>query len=87
MCNNIACVVSDCNFTLSDLFSEQARAPFYSMTDEQRTQWVQRLTLIQCLPLGRYSEGEEKKDKDDLKVFSDEDEVKGKEKKGDTDRE
>ena len=58
------------------------------MTEEQRAQWVQRLTMIQSLPLGRYSEGgEKKKDKEDLKMeFSDEDEVKGKE-KGDADRE
>ena len=37
----------------------QPRAPLYSfaqMTEEQRIQLVQRLTLIQCLPCGRYAD-------------------------------
>ena len=52
-------------FSLS-LSLTQPRAPLYAyaqMTEEQRIQLVQRLTLIQCLPCGRYADSgkEEKK--------------------------
>ncbi len=68
------------------LLCSQARAPFYAMTDEQRAQWVQRVTMIQCLPLGKYCAGEEKKKDKDLRVELSE-EFQGTEKKGDVDRE
>lgn len=63
----------------------QVRAPLYAMTEEQRVQLVQRVTLIQSLPLGRYDVGEDKKDKTAMLEGSQE--VQGHEKKGEVDRE
>ena len=60
-------------------------APFYAMSEEQRVQVVQRITMIQCLPLGRYDDGGDKKDKS-CKLEESE-EVQGCEKKGEKDRE
>ncbi len=53
------------------------------MTEEQRIQLVQRVTMIQCLPLGRYDG--DKKDKE-LRLEECE-EVQGSEKKGEKNRE
>lgn len=58
----------------------QVEAPLYSLSEEQRVQLVQRVTLIQSLPLGRYDVGEDKKDKAGMLVPSEE--VQGCEKKG-----
>ena len=47
----------------------QPRAPLYAytqMTEEQRIQLVQRLTLIQCLPCGRYADTSSKEEKKSL---------------------
>ena len=70
----------------------QPRAPLYAyaqMTEEQRIQLVQRLTLIQCLPCGRYADTKEEKEKKSLEEL--EDDVCScsgySEKKGDKDRE
>ena len=66
-------------------FLPQAEAPFYAMTDEQQVQWMQRLTMIQGLPLGRYDTGSEKKEKE-LKLEPSE-EVQGIDKKAEKERE
>ena len=59
-------------------------APLYSMSEEQRVQLVQRVTMIQSLPLGRYDVGEDKKKAGMLEPSE---EVQGSEKKGEMDRE
>ena len=49
----------------------QPRAPLYAyaqMTEEQRIQLVQRLTLIQCLPCGRYADTSGKEEKKSLEL-------------------
>lgn len=60
-------------------------APLYALSDEQRVQLVQRVTMIQSLPLGRYDVGEDKKDK--TAMLEPSEEVQGCEKKGEMDRE
>lgn len=60
-------------------------APLYAMSEEQRVQLVQRVTMIQSLPLGRYDVGEDKSDKEEKLEPSEE--VQGREKKGEEERE
>lgn len=59
-------------------------APLYAMSEEQRIQLVQRITMIQCLPLGKYDVGEEEKKKN---LLEESEEVQGSEKKGEVNRE
>jgi hypothetical protein len=55
-------------------------APLYALSEEQRVLLVQRATMIQSLPLGRYDVGEDKKDK--TGALEPSEEVQGYEKKG-----
>ena len=76
--------------SLPPLTHIQPRAPLYAyaqMTEEQRIQLVQRLTLIQCLPCGRYADTSSKEEKKSLELDLEETTTTGSgshgEKKGD----
>ena len=84
-------IVLSLSLSLSFSLCAQPRAPLYAyaqMTEEQRIQLVQRLTLIQCLPCGRYADtSSSKEEKKSLEVDLEESTTTGSgghcEKKGD----
>ena len=90
-CINACSLLFSLSLSLSFSLCAQPRAPLYAyaqMTEEQRIQLVQRLTLIQCLPCGRYADtSSSKEEKKSLEVDLEESTTTGSgghcEKKGD----